>query len=57
LKKKIDFVFIFSGSNYFDKVQKTAITRNMFTIVLKNISNIKKKYSPRKLENKTEKLF
>jgi len=54
-EKKIDFLFIFSENNYFDKVQKIAITRNMFTIVLKNISNIKKNYSPRKLENKTEK--
>ena len=41
-EKKIDFLFIFSENNYFDKVQQTAITRNMFTIVLKNISNIKK---------------
>ena len=29
----------------------------MFKIVLKNISDIKKKYLPKKLENKTETIF
>ena len=54
-EKKIDFLFIFSENNYFDKVQKTAITRNMFIIVLKNISNIKKNIRLENLKIKPKK--
>jgi len=56
-EKKRGFLFIFSENNYFNSVQKTEIIRNMSGIVLKNISDIKKNYLPKKLKNKTKKIF
>ena len=56
-EKKNLFFYFFSENNYFHTVQKTGIIRIMSRIVLKNISGMKKNYLPKKLKNKTEKIF